>query len=104
MLLLLQRIIRCGSSLHLNLLRLNLERLLHLRGCDKLTRHDDCRADVQLLHFLKVLQHIGKYHLHRLKERTVIDNDKTEILGITKTSDPSADGHCRIQILILAAK
>ena len=44
--LLLQRIIRCGSSLHLNLLRLNLERLLHLRGCDKLTRHDDCRADV----------------------------------------------------------
>ena len=48
MALLLQRVIRSGSSLYLHLVRLDLERLLRFRGGDESTCHNNVGAYVQL--------------------------------------------------------
>ena len=65
--LLLQRIVRSGRALDLNLIRLDLERLLRLRRCHERTCHDDRCAHVQLRDFREVLHAVMVYNLKRLK-------------------------------------
>ena len=48
----------------------------------------------------EIVQLIIVDYLQRLKIRSVIDNQKTKGFGITDVSQPSADGHLRIHILL----
>src|SRR5699024_12665551 len=67
MALLLQRIIRSGSSLYLHLVRLDLKRLLRFRGSDESTCYNNGGAYVQLADLGEVLHGVMIYDLKRIE-------------------------------------
>ena len=96
--LLLQRIIRCGSTFHGYLCCLDLKRLFCFRRRHQLSFYNDCCSDINLADFLIILQTISIYNLNRLKKGTVIHYNESKIFGITVTSYPSADRYLLIFI------
>ena len=96
----LKRIIRCRGTFYNNFCCLDLKWLLCLWCCDKCSFYNDCRTNIQLGNFAKVLHIIMIYYLKVFKERSIIYNDKSKCLRITDTAHPSPDGHFFIQIFL----
>ena len=76
--LLLQGIIRGGSSLHQYLLCLDLKGLLCLRCCHQLSLYDNGRPHIELGDLGKIRHGIMIYDLKGLEEGAVIQHDKPE--------------------------
>ena len=97
----LHRVIRCGSSLHRNRLRLNLKRLLRLRRRNQHSRDDDRRADIEVRNLVKIAHPVVEHHLQRIEIRAVMNDHESESLGIPDTPDPAADRDFLVDVLCL---
>ena len=100
MTLFLERIIRCRRAFDRHFFGLNLKRLLRLRCRNEFSPYDNCCADIDLHDLIIVGQRICVYHLNRLKECSIIHNDKSKIFGIAVASDPASNGNLLIFILL----
>ena len=99
--LLLQRVIRCGRSLHHHLGGLDLEGLLCLGRQRYHSGHDNRGTHVQFADGGKIIEFISVNDLQRFKERTVAQHHETECLGIPDAPHPAADGHFLAGIFLL---
>ena len=97
MALLLQRIIRSGSSLYLHLVRLDLKRLLRFRGSDESTCYNNGGAYVQLADLGEVLHGVMIYDLKRIEAGAVVEHDESESLGAAHAAHPASHGYLLIQ-------
>ncbi len=100
----LKRIVRSGIAFHGNFRSLDLERLLCFGSRNQRSFYNESRADVDLADFRKIGHRIMINHLQRFKKCTVINDYKTEGLGITVRTNPSANGDFLIQIGIFVSK
>src|SRR5699024_11615969 len=96
--LLLQRVVRSGSPLHLHGLSLDLKRLLCLGRSHQCSLHDDGSSHVQLGDLCKVVHAVMVHHLQGLKERAVIYHDEPEGLGVPDAAHPAAHSHLFVQV------
>ena len=93
MTLLLERIIRCGRALDDDALRLNLKGLLRLRRRHQRSGDNHRRARSEGGDFGEVLQLVAVDHLQRFKKCSVMQHNKSDVLGIADAADPSPDLH-----------
>ena len=92
MALLLQRIIRRGDALHLDLRGLQLKGLLGPRGQHQGTTHDEGRAHVLMGDLIIIFQASPlEHHLQRLEAAAVVELDEAEVFHIPHGADPAAD-------------
>ena len=88
----LQRIVRRGGALHLNLVRFQLKGLLCLRRQHESTVYDQGGANILLCDLLVIIQAAPlKYDLQGFKAAAVIQLDKAEVFHVADGSDPAAD-------------
>ena len=88
----LQRIIRCGSALYAHLFRFDLKRLLGVRRQDHFARNGQRGTDIGLRDLFVIREErFFVYDLYGLKERTVVQFDKAEFVGVSVVSDPAFD-------------
>jgi hypothetical protein len=76
-----------------NALRLNLKGLLRLRRRDQRSGDNHRRARSEGGDFGEVLQLVAVHDLQRLKKRSVMQHNKSDVLGIADAADPSPDLH-----------
>ena len=95
--LLLERVVRRGSALHLHRLRLDLKGLLCLGCGHQGSLHDDSSSHVQSGDLREIVHGVMVHHLQGLKEGPVIYHDEPEGLGVPDAAHPAAHGHFLIQ-------
>ena len=88
----LQRVVRCGCALYTHLFRLDFKWLLRVR-CQHHFADDSQRgADIGLRDFFVVVKkRFFIYDLYGFKERTIVQFNKAELIGISVISDPALD-------------
>ena len=98
--LLLQRVVRRGSALHLHGHSLDLKGLLRLGRGHKRTFHDDGSSHVQFGDLREVLHAVMVHHLQRLKEGSVVHHDEPECLGVADAAHPASHSHFPVQVAL----
>ena len=93
MALLLQGILRGGSALHRNAVRLDLKGLLGLGGFHQGTGDDQRRADICFGDLLEIVHIVVVYHLDGIKESTVVQDDEAKLLAGADGTHPAAHLH-----------
>ena len=89
--LVLDGIVRIGGRGHGHLGRLDLERLLGLRGQHEGALDDQRRRQRQFRHFFEIAEELlFVYDLNRLEIGSVVQLDKSECVGVAVVSDPAA--------------